>query len=171
MTKAIHLYINYVWNHTLRKESTPSTINMFLYTWITIIYGDNNHNKKIFSVNFFNKQRIPITIENWIDDRHTINRLLFSSRFRTLILFIYILLITLRNRNIITNYICNLLQTWDFIFHPPLEVGFDSVGLLMPIAVLVLSVEVDLSGGGNVTGVLQVLLCALSPGSSTTNEG
>ena len=43
---------------------------------------DNNYNKKIFSVNFFYKQYLPIIIENRIGDRHPIipvNRLLFSS--------------------------------------------------------------------------------------------
>jgi len=49
-----------------------------------------------------------------------------------------------------------------------LKIEYDSVEYSMPVA-LVLSLEVDLlSGGGVVTGSLQVLLCALSPGSSTT---
>ena len=41
MTKAIN--INYVWNQTLTKESTHTTINVFFYTWIMIIYGNNNY--------------------------------------------------------------------------------------------------------------------------------
>jgi hypothetical protein len=44
----------------LTKESTPSTLNMFFLYLNNHIYGNNSYNKKIFSVNFFNKQHIPV---------------------------------------------------------------------------------------------------------------
>ena len=65
------------------KKSTASTINMFFYTWINIIYGNNNCNKKYFLLTSLenNTFRLLLKIKSVTD----IWLFLFSSLFPTLV--------------------------------------------------------------------------------------